>query len=154
MQCLQDDYLRRVTEAWPNRKPAHAVEWTDVVSTTGASSVTTADTYGYDDSGNMIRREIGTNPQEEYRWDAEGHVSEVRKNGATVETFVYDVAGQRLIRHDLSGKSATLYLNGTEVRVDTSNPDTTKQKVTATVRTVADGGGVLAGGARLHRRHC
>ena len=49
-------------------------------------------------------------------------MSEVRKNGATVETFVYDVAGQRLIRRDLSGKSATLYLNGTEVRVDTSNP--------------------------------
>ncbi|GAA0801694.1 RHS repeat-associated core domain-containing protein [Spirilliplanes yamanashiensis] len=115
-----------------NRKPAHAVERTDVATVAGGKTVTTADTYAYDGAGNMTRRKLGANPEETYGWDAEGRLAEVKKAGTTTATFLYDAAGQRLIRRDLAGKSVTLYLGDTEIKLDTSVADVTKQKVTAT----------------------
>ncbi|MET0494038.1 MAG: RHS repeat-associated core domain-containing protein [Actinoplanes sp.] len=113
-------------------KPAHAVKRTDVTSTTAGKAVLTADTYEYDEAGNTKKRTLAGKPGEEYRWDAEGKVSEVLKAGTVVTSFVYDAAGSRLIRRDLAGKAVTLYLGGMELKLDTSTADVKTQKVTAT----------------------
>ncbi|BCJ52199.1 hypothetical protein Asp14428_36740 [Actinoplanes sp. NBRC 14428] len=101
-------------------KPAHAVKRTDITSTTAGKVVTTADTYEYDPSGNTTKRNLSGKPGEEYRWDAEGRVSEVLKNGTVVASFVYDAGGRRLLRRDLAGKATTLYLGGLELKLDTA----------------------------------
>nr|BFE77268.1 hypothetical protein GCM10020092_105690 [Actinoplanes digitatis] len=111
------------------KKPAHAVERTE--TTTSGSTATAVDTFGYDLSGNTTKRALASKDAEEYRWDAEGRLSEVLKAGKTTASFLYDAAGSRLIRRDLVNKSVTLYLDGTEIKLDTSNADVTKQTTTA-----------------------
>lgn len=125
------------------RRPAHAVDRTDIATIAGGKTTATSDTYGYDNAGNMTRRKLAANPEEEYTWDAEGHLTQIRKGGTTTATFLYDASGQRLLRRDVAGKSVTLYLGTTEVKLDTSVADTTKQKVTAT-RYYAFGGATVA----------
>ncbi|MEU8609547.1 RHS repeat-associated core domain-containing protein [Actinoplanes sp. NPDC048791] len=113
-------------------QPAHAVDRTDVTSTTAGKAVATADTYKYDANGNTVERNLAGKPGEVYRWDAEGRVSEVLKAGVVVASFVYDANGNRLIRRDIAGKAVTLYLGGMELKLDTSTADVKTQKVTAT----------------------
>ncbi|MFI7545214.1 RHS repeat-associated core domain-containing protein [Actinoplanes sp. NPDC049599] len=113
-------------------QPAHAVKRTDITSTTAGKVVTTADTYEYDEIGNTRKRNLAGKPGEEYRWDAEGRVSEILKAGVVVASFLYDASGNRLIRRDITGKAVTLYLGGMELKLDTSTTDVRTQKVTAT----------------------
>jgi RHS repeat-associated protein len=74
--------------------------------------------YSYDVTGNTTAvRTTGDSPAtstETFDWDAEGELAKVTENGNDV-TFVYDAAGNRLIRKDPTG--STLYLpGGTELR--------------------------------------
>lgn len=77
-----------------------------LTSTTGAEPRT----YGYDAAGNTTVRGA-----QRLTWDERGHLSRVTEDGAET-TFVYDAAGQRLLRNDPTG--TTLYLGDQEVRLD------------------------------------
>ncbi|MEU9001145.1 polymorphic toxin-type HINT domain-containing protein [Streptomyces sp. NPDC048551] len=75
------------------------------------------ETFTYDVTGNTKTRKIGgTNETEYLDWDAEGHLSTFNQ-GTTSDSFIYDSAGQRLIRKDSTG--TTLYLPaGNELKLD------------------------------------
>jgi RHS repeat-associated protein len=75
---------------------------------------TSADTYGYDASGNMSSRTVAGDT-DTFAWDPEGHLASV--SGPAGDTsYIYDAEGTRLIRHDPKG--STLYLASGEVRLD------------------------------------
>lgn len=75
---------------------------------------TSADTYAYDESGNLSSRTVGGDT-DAFSWDAEGHLAAV--SGPAGDTsYIYDAEGSRLIRKDPKG--STLYLASAEVRWD------------------------------------
>jgi RHS repeat-associated protein len=82
--------------------------------TTNTPQGTTLDTFGYDAVGNTTRRSLA-GEDETLGWDAEGHLASVTKDGQTT-SFIYDTAGQRLIRKDPT--SVTLYLGKQELKLD------------------------------------
>ncbi|MFI5713134.1 RHS repeat-associated core domain-containing protein [Kribbella sp. NPDC051620] len=82
--------------------------------TTAGPGGTSADSYGYDASGNMSSRTVGGDT-DAFVWDAEGRLASVSGPGGDT-SYVYDPEGSRLIRHDPKG--ATLYLSAAEVRWD------------------------------------
>ncbi|MFJ5095552.1 RNase A-like domain-containing protein [Streptomyces sp. NPDC088557] len=67
------------------------------------------DTYTYDAAGNTETRKIGTTDLETLVWDDEGHLKSTTKVTDTT-SYLYDTAGQRLLREDSTG--TTLYLPG------------------------------------------
>ncbi|MEU4828220.1 polymorphic toxin-type HINT domain-containing protein [Actinomadura sp. NPDC023710] len=74
----------------------------------------TTDLYTYDQVGNTITR-----PGQKLVWDAEGNLSKVTDDaGKELASYIYDAAGNRLIRKDTNGK--TLYLPSQEVKVSPS----------------------------------
>jgi RHS repeat-associated protein len=77
-----------------------------VTATTGAG----AQTFQYDATGNTTVR-----GDQRLDWDELGRLASATKAGNTT-TFVYDTAGQRLLRRDPTG--TTLYLDGQELRLD------------------------------------
>lgn len=82
--------------------------------TTAGPAGTSADTYAYDELGNLSARTVGGDT-DNFAWDLEGHLTSV--SGPAGETsYIYDAEGSRLIRHDPKG--ATLYLASAEVRWD------------------------------------
>ncbi|MFI0366597.1 polymorphic toxin-type HINT domain-containing protein [Actinomadura sp. 1N219] len=88
----------------------HALK--SLTETQGGNSVT--DLYTYDQAGNTTAR-----PGQKFHWDAEGNLSKVTDDaGKELASFVYDAAGNRLIRRDANGK--TLYLASQEVKASTS----------------------------------
>lgn len=93
-----------------------------------------ADTYQWDDRGNLKSRTIG-GVAETFAWDVEGRLTSVTSPTNTT-SFVYDPSGQRLLRKTNAG--ATLYFAGHEV---TANPS--GSSVTA-VRSYTFGGQVIA----------
>ncbi|WP_328326571.1 polymorphic toxin-type HINT domain-containing protein [Kribbella sp. NBC_00382] len=100
------------TSAYPAATAArpHAVTGVNTAGPAGTS----ADTYGYDASGNMSTRTVGGDT-DAFAWDVEGHLASVSGPGGDT-SYVYDAEGSRLIRHDPKG--ATLYLPSAEVRWD------------------------------------
>ncbi|MEU6713640.1 RHS repeat-associated core domain-containing protein [Nonomuraea sp. NPDC046802] len=70
------------------------------------------DTYTYDAAGNTTERGSGRRLE----WDVEGHLAK-STDPTGVSSFVYDAGGERLIRRDPT--SATLYVAGMEIRLDT-----------------------------------
>jgi RHS repeat-associated protein len=77
------------------------------------TSATTAgvgtQTYAYDPAGNTTAR-----GDQRLSWDELGHLASVTDDGETT-SYVYDAAGQRLIRRDPTG--STLYLGNQEIRL-------------------------------------
>ncbi|GGT22526.1 hypothetical protein GCM10010286_55110 [Streptomyces toxytricini] len=73
--------------------------------------------FTYDAAGNTKTRKTGADTETQYlEWDAEGHLKTLNQ-GTNSNTFVYDPAGQRLLRKD--SKGTTLYLpGGNELRLD------------------------------------
>lgn len=71
------------------------------------------DTYGYDDDGRLTSRTVDGTPAT-LDWDDSGALASVTTPSATT-SFVYDADGNRLIRRDPG--TATLYLDGTELRL-------------------------------------
>jgi RHS repeat-associated protein len=86
------------------------------VTTTGPGGTKT-DGYSYDPAGNLATR-TRAGVGQTLEWDAEGHLVKVTENGKTT-SYLYDAAGERLIRRDPSG--ITLYLGNTELHMDTNN---------------------------------
>ncbi|MBC9004942.1 RHS repeat domain-containing protein, partial [Micromonospora aurantiaca (nom. illeg.)] len=80
------------------------------------------DSYGYDNAGNTTARTVNGTAQT-LTWDAEGHVATATQNGQNL-SYIYDVDGNRLIRHDSTG--ATLYLGDTELRLSNGQIDGTR----------------------------
>ncbi|MFI0486554.1 polymorphic toxin-type HINT domain-containing protein [Actinomadura sp. 9N215] len=88
----------------------HALK--SLTETQGGNSVT--DLYTYDQTGNTTTR-----PGQKLLWDAEGNLSKITDDaGKELASFIYDAAGNRLIRKDTNGK--TLYLPSQEVKVSNS----------------------------------
>ncbi|WP_405060620.1 polymorphic toxin-type HINT domain-containing protein [Kribbella sp. NBC_01505] len=100
------------TYAYPTSTAPRPHAVTDVTS--AGPGGTSADSYGYDASGNMATRVVGGDT-DNFTWDAEGHLSKVA-GPAGDTTFVYDAEGTRLIRHDPKG--ASLFLASAEIRWD------------------------------------
>lgn len=104
------------------------------VAYTGESIRT--DSYGYDNAGNTTARTVNGTAQT-LTWDAEGHVASTIQNGQNL-SYIYDVDGNRLIRHDSTG--ATLYLGNTELRLSNGQIDGTRYykhgDATVAVRTI------------------
>ncbi|OPG13724.1 polymorphic toxin-type HINT domain-containing protein [Microbispora sp. GKU 823] len=96
----------------PGAPRPHAAQ--AVTTTTSAGSKTIS--YAYDAAGNTTARPTATDIQQ-LTWDAEGRLATARDTNGDV-SYVYDVDGTRLIRHDPTG--ATLYLPGMELRLTTA----------------------------------
>ncbi|WP_356948706.1 DddA-like double-stranded DNA deaminase toxin [Streptomyces chengbuensis] len=102
------------TYGTPNNQPH------PLASTTGAR----AGTYGYDTAGNTTSRP-GAQAQQTLTWNTEGKLvgtSEPAAGGkpATGTSYLYDAAGELLIRRNTTADGDTvLYLGGTEVRLTT-----------------------------------
>jgi RHS repeat-associated protein len=71
---------------------------------------TTTTTYTYDPAGNTETR-----GGQQLTWDERGHVA-TATTGGQATTFIYDSAGQRIIRRD--PVSTTLYLDGQEIQLN------------------------------------
>jgi RHS repeat-associated protein len=83
------------------------------VTTTGSAG-TKVDEYDYDQAGNTTAR-VRAGVGQTLEWDAEGHLAKATENGKST-SYVYDAAGERLIRRDASG--STLYFGDTELNLD------------------------------------
>ncbi|MEQ4305790.1 RHS repeat-associated core domain-containing protein [Plantactinospora sp. B6F1] len=86
------------------------------VTSTGPDGTKKVDEYAYDAAGNLTSR-VRAGVGQTLEWDAEGRLAKVTENGR-VTSYVYDAAGDRLIRRDPTG--TTLYLGETQLRMDTS----------------------------------
>ncbi|MFJ9648190.1 polymorphic toxin-type HINT domain-containing protein [Streptomyces sp. NPDC101206] len=77
------------------------------------------ETFTYDASGNTKTRKTSGSAETQYlTWDAEGRLKSLDQ-GTSSSSFIYDTAGQRLLRKDSTG--TTLYLpGGNELRQDKS----------------------------------
>ncbi|AGL16592.1 YD repeat-containing protein [Actinoplanes sp. N902-109] len=98
----------------------HAVS---AMTTTTPAQAPATTQYRYDGSGNMTCRpatgsasnDCGTGANSQtLGWDAEGELSTVTAGGTSVESNVYDAAGELMIRHDAGG--TTLFLPDQELR--------------------------------------
>ncbi|GAA0976114.1 hypothetical protein GCM10009555_035240 [Acrocarpospora macrocephala] len=88
----------------------HTLRGVTVSDSTGTRTLA----YDYDKNGNTTTRPSASGAPQTLTWDAEGRLSAIQEGAAKTE-FVYDAAGNRLIRKDADG-SATLYLPGQELR--------------------------------------
>lgn len=77
--------------------------------------------YGYDSAGNTESMP-GPQGQQALKWDTEGHLATVDDTSGRT-SHVYDTSGNRLISRDPNG--ATLYLPGTELRLDRATDQVT-----------------------------
>ncbi|WP_246076530.1 RHS repeat-associated core domain-containing protein [Amycolatopsis cihanbeyliensis] len=98
--------------------------------------------FGYDETGNTVRRQVAGNEQD-LEWDAEGNLVKTTE-GEKVTEFAYDANGERLLRRTPDG--ATLYLPGQELSWDSASGETTTtryyQHGSSTVAMRTDGAGV------------
>ncbi|WP_407838742.1 RHS repeat domain-containing protein [Streptomyces sp. DSM 116496] len=72
--------------------------------------------FTYDAAGNIRTRKIGSAATQTLNWDDEGHLSSVVQ-GTNNNSYLYDAAGQRLIRKDSTGTTLTLP-GGNELKLD------------------------------------
>ncbi|GAA3781714.1 RHS repeat-associated core domain-containing protein [Plantactinospora mayteni] len=86
------------------------------VATTDAAG-TKVNEYDYDAAGNLTSR-TRAGVGQTLEWNAEGRLAKVTENGK-VTSYLYDAAGDRLIRRDSTG--TTLYLGETQLKLDTSS---------------------------------
>ncbi|WP_243878868.1 RHS repeat-associated core domain-containing protein [Streptomyces sp. KS 21] len=74
------------------------------------------ETFTYDEIGSTKTRKSGTGETQYLDWDVEGHLKTLNQ-GTTSNSFLYDTAGQRLLRKET--QSTTLYLpGGNELHLD------------------------------------
>ncbi|MEV6393730.1 polymorphic toxin-type HINT domain-containing protein [Streptomyces sp. NPDC051907] len=93
------------------------------------------ESYAYDSAGNTETRKIGNADAQKFAWDDEGRLKSVTKVTDTTE-YLYDTAGERLIRRDSTG--TTLYLpGGNELLLDKSGTVTGTRYYSAGGQTIA-----------------
>ncbi|MBV6396583.1 MAG: hypothetical protein HFACDABA_02183 [Anaerolineales bacterium] len=109
------------------------IQYTDANHAHAATSATgtgVSNSYGYDANGNQTTRQIGSDAFT-LVYDAENRLAEVKKNGATIATFVYDGDGKRVKSvmdgettlfvgehyEEVVGGSGTKYYNAGKTRV-------------------------------------
>jgi len=110
----QHDPTGDVARTYVYPAPAQPQPHTLTAVTTDTPQGTNLDTYGYDPAGNTASRSLA-GEDEVLRWDAEGHLASVTKDGQST-SFIYDTNGQRLLRRDPT--SVTLYLGKQELKLD------------------------------------
>ncbi|MFG3480308.1 polymorphic toxin-type HINT domain-containing protein [Streptomyces sp. NPDC047980] len=99
----------------------------------GSPEVRSQDTFEYDSTGNTTKRVLGGNSQS-LEWNSQGRLSKVI--AAQTTDYLYDAAGQRLLRNVVGEK--TLYLPGMELRLDRTT------KAVAATRYYGFGGATVA----------
>ncbi|MFI9033659.1 polymorphic toxin-type HINT domain-containing protein [Streptomyces sp. NPDC053726] len=103
------------------------------VTQTGSDSHN--ESYTYDETGNTRTRKIGNDDLQDLKWDPEGHLASITEVTDTT-SYLYDTAGQRLVRRDSTG--TTLYLPaGNELHLDKAGKVTGSRYYTAAGETVA-----------------
>lgn len=104
-------------------------------SVTQTGTAPRTETYTYDAAGNTETRKIGNADKQTFVWDDEGHLGSVTKVTDTT-SYVYDTAGERLIRRDTTG--TTLYLpGGNELHLDKAGKVTGTRYYAAGEQTIA-----------------
>lgn len=86
-------------------------------STTTTGTVTSQNSYTYDEAGNTRTRVLGGDTQT-LTWDSEGHLAKVNQptgSGDKTTEYLYDADGNRLIAR--TPTETTLYLGHTEITV-------------------------------------
>lgn len=112
--------------AYSDEQP-HAVTGVTQSVVGEGSSVTSAESYTYDEAGRTVSREIGGDSQT-LSWTPESRVQEVEDADGSGAEYVYDADGNRLISRTTTaeGAESTLYLGHTEVTVSSAEPDIAK----------------------------
>ncbi|MGW7176580.1 TreTu family toxin [Streptomyces xanthophaeus] len=89
----------------------------DLTKVTQTGTAPHEETFAYDATGNTKTRKLSASDETQYlSWDAEGHLKSADQ-GTSSNSFLYDTAGQRLLRKD--SQSTTLYLPaGNELTLD------------------------------------
>ncbi|MEV6926280.1 RHS repeat-associated core domain-containing protein [Dactylosporangium sp. NPDC051485] len=90
-------------------------------TTTGPAGTSTR-SFQYDVLGNSTTRTTPQLGNQTFSWDPEGKLSAVRTGSTVNASYVYDANGNVLLQRDVSAKTATLFLPGEEL---TLNTDTT-----------------------------
>lgn len=93
---------------------------TSAVSTGSAPGTRT---FTADPAGNTTTRANTSTPTQSLTWDPEGHLAAVTTGTGpvvTIAAYLYDADGGRLVR--VEGGIATLYLGGTEISADLTDP--------------------------------
>jgi RHS repeat-associated protein len=111
-------------------KQPHTLRSVDTAGPTGTST----SSYGYDDGGNMITRNVGGNPQT-FTYDTAGH-SATAKDSSGDSTYTYDADGKRIITH--APTSTTLFVGDMELVLNKST------NVVTGTRFYSHGGGGVA----------
>ncbi|GHE83706.1 hypothetical protein GCM10018772_02740 [Streptomyces fumanus] len=88
---------------------------TQTAATDTTPAVTSQDTYTYDAAGNTETRVLGGDTQT-LVWDKQNHLTQVKEADGSSTNYVYDAAGDRLLRETTTEK--VLYLPGMELRLD------------------------------------
>ncbi len=86
---------------------------------------TARDEFGYDSTGNTTSRTIGGDTQT-LEWDAEGKLAKVNHADGQVSSYIYDAAGDRLIKREPN--KVVLYLPGMELALNTGNGEVTGER--------------------------
>ncbi|HEX8630922.1 MAG TPA: RHS repeat-associated core domain-containing protein, partial [Catenuloplanes sp.] len=117
------DLTKKYTYPAPKQPRPHALASVTTTSTgtAGATGTTSAaadnvERFEYDDAGNTKTRTTGGSTQV-LDWDAEGHLTNTVE-GDKKTSYIYDAAGNRLLRRDPTG--TTLYLPSQELKADTA----------------------------------
>jgi RHS repeat-associated protein len=87
-----------------------------------------SESLGYDCNGSLLARVAtsgGVSVSSSYVWDELHRLTGVTRSGVGSSRFVYDAAGQRVLRVDPDG-SKTIYLGSTELRWSPATPSTVK----------------------------
>ncbi|MEU6993372.1 polymorphic toxin-type HINT domain-containing protein [Streptomyces sp. NPDC046465] len=89
---------------------------TDTPASGSGPAVKSQDTFAYDAAGNTKQRVLNGTTQD-LAWNAEGRLTSSSKPDTEATSFLYDTAGERLLRKE-PGKQ-TLYLPGMELTLNT-----------------------------------
>ncbi|MFG2294992.1 RHS repeat-associated core domain-containing protein [Streptomyces sp. NPDC048603] len=106
---LTKDVTRTYTYGTPGQPAANGLKKVDTTGPDGSRT----ESYTYDAAGNTKTRTIQGDTQT-WEWGADNQLAKVTR-GTDETGFVYDAAGNRLIKRDNTG--TTLYLPGTEVKL-------------------------------------
>lgn len=96
-------------------------------------STQTTDNYAYDQAGDTTTRAVAGQPAQTLKWDPEGRLASDTDGSGAAASYVYDAAGNELMRRDAT--TTTLYLGATELHLELSN-----QQVTGDRYFAQDGG--------------
>ncbi|WP_408052753.1 polymorphic toxin-type HINT domain-containing protein [Streptomyces sp. HO565] len=107
----------------------------DLTKVTQTGTSAHEENYSYDAAGNTKSRQVGAAAAQTLQWDDEGHLKSLTQ-GTSLSQYLYDTAGQRMVRRDSTG--TTLYLpEGNELHLAKNGTVTGTRYYAAEAKTIA-----------------